>query len=238
MTSIRVLLVDDEEDFREPTLRFLSKTGMAVLGAGSACEMDIKRNDFAPDVIILDVNMPGESGFDVVKRLRRETDIGLVLLTARGDVDDRVFGLNQGADNYLTKPVNLRELEAVIRGIFGRLRSSEPEKERGWLFDAECWTLTAPDGKNAKLSAAEYRVLAALMAEPGQPVARDILFNVLGRIPPGAEDRSLDVLVSRLRRKFSDSNFAVPIQSVRNIGYVFPRPAAIIGNIFHAASLT
>lgn len=231
MRPIRVLLVDDEEDFRQPTLRYLTRMGMTVLGVGSAAEMDAKLAEFTPDVVVLDVNMPGETGFDAVKRLRRDSTSGLVMLTARSKVDDRIFGLTQGADSYLSKPVSLHELEVVIRGLFLRLEASPMKPESGWLFDASRWTLTAPDGKTERVSAAEHGVLALLMAAPGQPVARDALFQALGRLPSGPEDRSVDLLVSKLRRKFVDSQFTIPIRSVRNVGYVFLKPAAMQADI-------
>jgi len=104
MSPIRVLLVDDEHEFLTPVLRFLTKAGMQVVGAGSVEDMDAVLADFRPDVVVLDVNLPGESGFDAVCRLRQTTKAGLVMLTARTEIDDRVFGLTQGADAYFTKP--------------------------------------------------------------------------------------------------------------------------------------
>lgn len=226
MAPIQVMLVDDEEDFREPVARVLRKGGMDVIGVGSVEDMAGAMAGWRPDVIVLDINLPGESGLEAVARLRAETAAGLIMVTARGGLDDRVAGLTLGADSYLGKPINIRELEAIIRSLWSRLRqqpapvSSQP----AWVMDAERWTLTSPDGEEVSLSTAEHRVLTALTNQPGQPVPRDILFTALGKAAGGPEDRSLDVVVSRLRRKFTVSTGALPVRSVRGIGYVFPMP--------------
>lgn len=226
MSKIQVMLVDDEEDFREPVARFLRKVGMEVMDVGSVEEMAQSMTGFRPHVIVLDVNLPGESGLEALKRLRAESSAGLVMVTAQGGVDDRIHGLSLGADSYLGKPVNIRELEAVIRSLRSRVAPEQPASvpEPGWVFDTERWTLSSPTGEEARLSAAEHAVLTALTRHPGQPVSRDVLFTVLGRQSSGPEDRSLDVLVSRLRRKYPDSTTTLPIRSARGIGYVFPPP--------------
>lgn len=227
MPPIQVMLVDDEEDFREPVARVLRKCGMDVVGVGSVEDMATVTPGWQPDVIVLDINLPGESGLEAVGRLRAETAAGLIMVTARGGLDDRIAGLSLGADSYLGKPVNIRELEAIIRSLWSRLRQQPPApvaSQPGWVVDMERWTLTSPDGEVASLSAAEQRVLTALTDRPGQAVPRDTLFAVLGKAAGGPDDRSVDVLVSRLRRKFTASTSALPIRAVRGIGYVFPMP--------------
>lgn len=224
--KIHVMLVDDEEDFREPVARFLRKVGMEVVTVGSVEEMAPSMISWRPDVIVLDVNLPGESGLEALQRLRSESSAGLVMVTAQGGVDDRILGLSLGADSYLGKPVNIRELEAVIRSLWSRIAPGEPVAalERCWVFDTERWTLSSPTGEEVRLSGAEHTVLMALTQQPGQPVSRDVLFNALGKQPTGPEDRSLDVVVSRLRRKYTDSAVTLPIRSARGVGYVFPMP--------------
>jgi two-component system, OmpR family, response regulator len=230
MPTINVMLVEDEADFREPIARYLSKVGMDVLGVASVEEMDVALNSFRPDVIVLDVNLPGESGFEAACRLRATTSFGLVILTARGSVDDRVHGLMQGADTYLAKSVDSRELEAVIRNLCRRIRG-EQSVQPPWIFRCDAWTLVSPDGEEIKLSGAEYRVVAALTATPGKPVTRDILFEAIGRTAMEPDDRSLDVLVSKLRRKFKAPTTSLPVMSVRGIGYVFTDPVSVIGTL-------
>lgn len=226
MAPINVMLVDDEEDFREPVARVLRKCGMDVVGVGSTEEMAGAKEGWRPDVIVLDINLPGESGLAAVQRLRTETSAGLIMVTARGGLDDRIAGLSLGADSYLGKPINIRELEAIIRSLWSRVHQQPAPvaSQPAWVVDVQRWTLTSPDGEEVSLSAAEHRVLTALTDQPGQPVARDLLFAALGKTASGTDDRSLDVLVSRLRRKFTASTGALPIRSVRGIGYVFPMP--------------
>jgi two-component system OmpR family response regulator len=187
--------------------------------------------EFRPDVILLDVNMPHENGFDAARRLRPPTDARIIMLTARGMVDDRILGYSHGADGYLSKPVDVSELVAMIHSLYGRLHDRPPQDEPAWVFDAEGWTLSAPDGTVSKLSAAEYRVLAVLFSEPGQTVDRSVLFTALGHPQSNPYDRSLDVLISRMRRKLSSSSVPIPIKSVRGVGYVFPRPAILRGKV-------
>ncbi|NYS62415.1 response regulator transcription factor [Vreelandella salicampi] len=236
MTLIRIALVDDEPDFRQPVARYLHKRGMTVFEAGSIEALRGMLSDISPNIILLDVGLPGESGMDAIKSLREESNAGVIMVTAHGGLEARIEGLGRGADSYLCKPVSMRELEAVVLSLWRRIRNSDtvataaettkaqPAEE--WNFDVEAWVLISPDGEAVRLSAAEYGVLLQLTATPGEPVSRDHLFVALKKPQSGPDDRSLDVLVSRLRRKFSTSAFKLPIQSVRGVGYVFPGPVS------------
>ncbi|WP_346796458.1 response regulator transcription factor [Halomonas sp. Bachu 37] len=241
MPSIRIALIDDEPDFRQPVARYLRKRGMTVHEAGSVEDFRAELSDIAPNIILLDVGLPGESGLDAAKRLRDDTGAGVIMVTARGGLEERIEGLDRGADSYLCKPISMRELEAVVLSLWRRIGNDDtagtdaetpiaPMAE-GWTFDAEAWALISPDGERARLSAAEYGVLSLLTEAPGEPVSRDRLFVALKKPQSGPDDRSLDVLVSRLRRKFSTSAFKLPIQSVRGVGYVFPGPVSRRGSI-------
>lgn len=244
MPSIRIALVDDEPDFRQPVARYLRKRGMTVYEAGSVEELWPLLSDIAPHIILLDIGLPGESGLDAVQRLREETGAGVIMVTARGGLEERIEGLDRGADSYLCKPMSMRELEAVVLSLWRRIESNAmatsgaessmasmaPMAEQ-WIFDAKAWVLISPDGERARLSAAEYGVLSLLTEAPGEPVSRDHLFVALKKPQSGPDDRSLDVLVSRLRRKFSTSAFKLPIQSVRGVGYVFPSPVSRSGSV-------
>ncbi|TAN58008.1 MAG: response regulator transcription factor [Rhodospirillales bacterium] len=220
---IRVMLVDDEEDFRIPTASFLRKRGMNVHGVGSVEELLAAQPEFGADIVVLDVNLPGQSGLDAVETIRRDFNVRIVMATACRGVDDRVRGLSLGADSYLEKPIDMRELEAVIRSLWSRIApTGDTAAKDKWMFDAAAWTLAAPDGISVRLSAAEYNVVSLLARDPGTPVSRDTMFLALGKIACGPEDRSLDVLLSRLRRKFTASNHDFPLKSVRSVGYVMP----------------
>ncbi|MFA7428654.1 MAG: response regulator transcription factor [Rhodospirillaceae bacterium] len=221
--AIKVILVDDEEDFRDPVTRFLRRRGMTVHDVGSVEELTAALPAFAPDIIVLDLNLPGESGLDAVERLRGTCGAGIIMATARRGVDDRIHGLSLGADSYLEKPLDVRELEAMIRSLWGRLAARAPAApETVWLFSPEDWTLTAPDGLSIRLSTAEYNMITLLARKPGVAVSRDILFQALGKTASGPEDRSLDVLISRLRNKLAASEHALPLKAVRSVGYVLP----------------
>lgn len=241
MSSIRIALVDDEPDFRQPVARYLRKRGMTVHEASSVEALWPVLSEIAPNIILLDVGLPGESGLDAAKRLREESRAGVIMVTARGGLEERIEGLDRGADSYLCKPVSMRELEAVVLSLWRRIENDGPagaaaETSNGsiaeeWTFDAKGWALISPDGERARLSAAEYGVLSLLTEAPGEPVSRDHLFVALKKPPSGPDDRSLDVLVSRLRRKFATSAFKLPIQSVRGVGYVFPGPVSRCGSV-------
>lgn len=247
MPSIRIALIDDEPDFRQPVARYLRKRGMTVHEASSVEDFRAELADIAPNIILLDVGLPGESGLDAAKQLRDDTGAGVIMVTARGGLDARIEGLEKGADSYLCKPVSMRELEAVVLSLWRRIRSDDaaafnaealaakPPVEK-WVFDIEAWVLISPDGEKARLSAAEYGVLLLLTEAPGQPVHRDRLFVALKKLQSGPDDRSLDVLVSRLRRKFSTSAFKLPIQSVRGVGYVFPGPVSRSSSVYATSS--
>lgn len=240
MPSIRIALVDDEPDFRQPVARYLRKRGMTVYEAGSIEELRPVLSDIAPNIILLDVGLPGESGLDAVKSLREESKAGVIMVTAHGGLEERIEGLGRGADSYLCKPVSMRELEAVVLSLWRRIGNDDmlgataetptARMVKEWIFDAEAWVLISPDGERARLSAAEYGVLSLLTEAPGEPVSRDHLFVALKKAQSGPDDRSLDVLVSRLRRKFATSAFKLPIQSVRGVGYVFPGPVSRSGS--------
>jgi DNA-binding response OmpR family regulator len=227
MDALRVILVDDEADFREPVSRYLRKSGMDVRGVDSVEALDILLAEFPAQVVILDVNLPGESGLDAVHRLRQQTSAGLVMVTARGNVNDRVQGLSQGADSYFGKPVDLRELEAAIRSLAGRIETLNPDV---WIFDRDRWLLRSPLGEDVELTSDEYKLLVGLTDVPGETVDRDSLLRRMNKAPRNSEDRRLDVLVSRLRAKFSQRKGALPVKSVRGIGYVFFKPVRCIGD--------
>lgn len=225
ISCFNILMVEDDDDFRIPAIRFLTRKGMTVQGVPSAEEMYPCLDSFSPDVIILDINLPGEDGFTTARKLRQISDAGIVMLTARGSLDDRVQGLTESADIYLTKPVDMRELEAALLAVCRKQRPRSQPDGQSWVFDPGHWTLTSAEGEQCELSASEHTILLKLLEQPGTPVERSILFDALGKPAAGPEDRSLDVLLSRLRRKFTSPTCPLPVKSVRGIGYVFPRPA-------------
>ncbi|MCW2363831.1 MULTISPECIES: response regulator transcription factor [Sphingobium] len=231
-----VSIVEDDADMRILLERFLTSVGMEVTSFGDTSSLDEAWLATPPDVILLDVNLPGESGFMAAARLRARSMVGLVILTGRTAEEDRLLGLSMGVDHYLSKPVNLRELESVIRNL-GRRVGTKPviteapvmaSNRPGWSLDPSTWLLTAPNGCAVDLSSAEYQVLQSLLEEPGQARSREMLNEVLGKPRLGPDNRSLDVLVSRLRRKVEEAaSLSFPLRSARGTGYVFAGEARI-----------
>ena len=225
--NVRVLVIEDDEDLRDTLCRYLSGIGMEVHGLESAESLDEHLAQFPADLLICDVNLPGENGFSIVARLRQVSRAGIVMLTARGLEDDRMLGLSLGADHYLVKPVNLRELEFVIRNLHRRLSEMpmlepEPAAQGAWKFDSMVWSLTAPNGATALLTMAEFRMLQCLVVHPGEVATRAQLLAAMDRPNLEIYSRNLDVTVSRLRKKVEDAcGQKLPVTSARGMGYVF-----------------
>lgn len=228
MDHIRLLFVDDEEDFRTPITAILQREGMEVREAGSARQMDETLAHYAPDVIVLDLNLPDESGLDIASRLKREGNYTIVMLTAYGSVEDRIKGLTHGADYYLPKPVDSRELIAIVRNLAQREKGAATATA-AWLLDPLKWTLTTPDQVCHELTKAELQILAALAEQQGKAVKRQQLYAALGFPDYAPESRGLDIQVSRLRRRFTTAAYKIPIKTVHSIGYLFNAPIEVIG---------
>lgn len=232
--EVRVLVIEDDEDLRDTVCRYLSGVGITVYDLPSAEGLDQQLARFPVDILVCDVNLPSESGFSILARLRLATKIGVIMATARGLEEDRLLGLSLGADCYLTKPVNLRELEFVIRNLHRRLAGGaapqEPAAKERWAFDAARWMLTAPNGKSAQLTMAESRLMDCLIAHAGGVVTREEMLVALGRPNLEAYSRNLDVTVSRLRRRVEGiCEMKLPLNSARGTGYVFSGRGEVTG---------
>jgi DNA-binding response OmpR family regulator len=226
-------LLEDDADFREELVLGLGGYGFRVVFAcGSATEFYRHFDTDHCDVVILDANVDGsEDGFTVATRLRARQTVGIVMLTGRAALEDRVRGLEGGADVYLTKPVDLLELSSVIRSLARRMRISRgtpplPSLERspaiGWTLQDSGWILVSPDGSSLHLSAQERMFLNALIDASGTVVSRQELSQLFSpENPDDFELRRIDVLVSRLRAKAQSSGMKIPVLSVRGQGYVF-----------------
>ncbi len=223
----KLLLVDDEPTLREPLAEYLSRQGFDVREAANAA---IARNEiaaFAPDLVLLDVMMPGEDGLSLCRHLVETRELPVILLTARGEATDRIIGLEIGADDYVTKPFEPRELVARIRSVLRRAsRVPVPAEEDahyefdGWRLDPLKRKLTDPDGAVVSISTAEFRLLRALLDHPRQVLDRDRLLDMVQGREAHLFDRAVDNQVSRLRRKIErDSRDPQLIQTVRGGGY-------------------
>jgi two-component system phosphate regulon response regulator OmpR len=220
-----LLVVDDDPRLRDLLRRFLEREGFRVTAAGDAAEARHMLTLMHFDLIVLDVMMPGESGLDLTEAVRRERDVPVVLLTARGAPEDRIAGFERGADDYLAKPFEPRELLLRIRTILRRLATtSAPAAPAGPVrlgeasFDPARGLLTR-NGEPVRLTSGEAALLAALVARAGETLTREDLAAALGQEDAG--ERAIDVQVTRLRRKIeADPREPTFLQTVRGRGYV------------------
>ncbi len=229
MTAPNVLIVEDDPALRTLVMRALQQNGFNVRPAGSAPEMWNIMAESPVDVIILDIMLPGTHGLDLCRQIRQQSDVPLIFVSAKGTEVDRVIGLELGADDYLAKPFDTRELIARIRAVLrrGRMdRQHEGAGRREARFDG--WTVnfprrevTSPDGAVVDLTGAEFDLLAAFIDNPHRVVARERLIELSRARLGDSSDRSVDVLISRLRRKLSSEGGKTPIVTVRGVGYMF-----------------
>jgi two-component system phosphate regulon response regulator OmpR len=217
-----ILVVDDDRRLRELLQRFLRDQGFHVTMAGDAAAARKHMEGFSFDLIVLDVMMPGESGFELTRSLRGINEIPILLLTARTEAEDRITGLELGADDYLAKPFEPRELVARIRSILRRVPTAVDEDDTAIQLGEYSYTLDrleldGPAGP-VRLTGAEARLLRALAVQAGTPISREAL-KVSSRL--GGNLRAVDVQITRLRRKFEpDPKAPRYLQTVRGQGYV------------------
>ena len=224
----RILLVDDEKALREPLAAYLGKQGFTVREAESAARARSMLQAEPADLVLLDIMMPGEDGLSLCRHLVETRSLPVILLTARGEATDRIVGLEIGADDYVVKPFEPRELVARIRSVLRRASRAEavPAIERdymfeGWRLDPLKRRLTDPEGAVVAISSAEFRLLKAFLDHPRQVLDRDRLLDMVQGREAHLFDRSVDNAISRLRRKVEPDR-ADPqlILTVRGGGYM------------------
>jgi two-component system, OmpR family, response regulator len=222
--SARILVVDDDPGIREVLCDYLGQHGYLADGAASAEEMDRALAARPVDLIVLDLMMPGEDGLSVVRRLGGTPPV--VMLSAMGEETDRIVGLELGADDYLAKPCNPRELLARVRAVLRRPREDEAPAGAalefdGWRLDLVRRELRRPDGQAVTLSAGEFGLLRAFAERPGRILTRDQLLEAARGSDADVFDRAMDVQISRLRKKLDDGSGRELIATVRGEGYRF-----------------
>ncbi|MCS0494059.1 response regulator [Ancylobacter mangrovi] len=231
MTAERLLLVEDDRDIRGLLSDFLGGEGYAVEAVESGALMDRALMRGMPDLVILDIMLPGEDGLSICRRLRARSRVPILMLTARHDDIDRIVGLEIGADDYLGKPFNPRELLARIRALLrrstGALSAGAPERRRKrfarLVADLDARVIEDDGGQRVNLTTAEFDLLTCFLERPGRVLSRDQLLDWTRGRSADPFDRTIDVTVSRLRAKLAQ---CLPeeeqiITTVRNAGYLF-----------------
>jgi DNA-binding response OmpR family regulator len=227
-----IVLVEDDPPLRTLTARALQENGFVVRPAATGAEMWLALEHGEPDLIILDIMLPGTNGIDLCRMIREKSQVPIIFISARGSETDRVVGLELGADDYLTKPFGTRELIARIRAVLRREGGKQEGKQRslgllrfdGWTLNLPRRELLSPSGAVVDLTGAEFDLLVSLCEHTGRVIARERLIELSRTRLGDSSDRSVDVLVSRLRRKLSSTGNKAPIVTVRGVGYMFNAP--------------
>lgn len=229
-TDMNILIVDDDLDIRTLLAEYLEVYGCTTLLAADGQEMWEVINRHPVNLIVLDLNLPGRDGLTLCRELREKSDLPIIMLTARTAPFDRVLGLEMGADDYVCKPFEPRELLSRIRSVLRRFNSPSNERKSdainriqfaGWILDLVTRHLINPQGVIVSISGSEYRLLKIFLDSPNQILNRDHILNLTQGRDADPFDRSIDIQVSRLRQKLEeDSKDPQIIKTVRNEGYI------------------
>ncbi len=229
-TNTHILVVDDDRDIRTLLAEYLDSNGLRTLTATNGSEMRRVLEESRVDLIVLDLTLPGEDGLTLCRNLRASSSVPVIMLTARGEPLDRILGLEMGADDYLAKPFEPRELFARIRSVLRRTQALPPNMAQpdvatmrfaGWTLDLTARHLVNRDGVVVALSGAEFRLLKVFLDHPNRVLNRDQLLELTQGRESDPFDRSVDIQISRLRQKLGDdARTPTIIKTVRNEGYV------------------
>ncbi|USD31604.1 MULTISPECIES: two-component system response regulator TorR [Vibrio] len=233
--SYHVLVVEDDAATRSKLVGYFQNEGYQVSEAESGEQMRDTLQNHAVDLVMLDINLPGEDGLMLTRELRSQSDIGIILVTGRTDSIDKIVGLEMGADDYVTKPFELRELLVRVKNLLWRISAvrsadelSEQKKDDGnivrfaeWTFDVQRRALSK-NGEPVKLTKAEYELLVALSSYPNQVLSRERILNMISHRVDAPNDRTIDVLIRRMRAKmeFDPKNPQIFV-TVHGEGYMF-----------------
>ncbi len=222
-----IVILDDDAEIRTLVCDYLDRYGLRCIGVGTGAELKRVLARETVDLLLLDIMLPDTDGLKICQELRETTRMPIILLTALADESDRVVGLEMGADDYLTKPFSARELLARIRAVLRRVsdqvwvhqgKQADVFEFSGWRLSTKGRTLARPDGAFVSLTGGEFDLLVAFVRHPGQVLNRDQLLELTKGRNAQPFDRSIDVQLSRLRKKLDDENL---IKTVRGGGYLF-----------------
>lgn len=224
----QILIVDDDQEIRELLKEYLTRSGFDVLAAAEGGEMYQHLSNNTPDLIILDIMMPGDDGFSLCQQIRRTSQVPIIMLTAASDEADRVIGLELGADDYIAKPFSPRELMARIKALLRRAEFRQPEKESSrrirfadWVLDTLSQHLINDDGNEMDLTGSDFLLLSLFLQHPGQVMDRDSISDATRGRETLPMERGIDVQISRLRQKLGDNGKSPRIiKTIRGSGYM------------------
>lgn len=228
LANNHILIVEDDLVASTTLSAYISKEGYRVSTApdGQAMRDIFAKGDV--DLILLDINLPDEDGFSLLKEIRRQSEVGVIMVTGKAEDIDRIVALELGADDYVVKPFNIRELFARAKNLLRRTMSArlvlkdEPVKRfAGWSLSIPCRTLTSPNGEDVRLTRFEFELLVTLSKNSGRVLSRDSLIDHVSGRDRASSDRTIDVLIGRLRRKIElVPNDPRIILTVQGVGYV------------------
>jgi len=228
-----VLIVDDDASARRMLAEYLASHGYRALQAGDGGEMRVELEREPPDVVLLDLRLPGEDGLTLARYLRERYDVGIIMVTGAGAVVDRIVGLEVGADDYVAKPYDPRELLARLKSVMRRLQAKppagvpeQPDRSRARFgacqLDLAAHQLFAADGREIPITSMEFDLLKVFAEHPGKALSRDRILTLTHDREWEPFDRSIDIRIARLRRKIEpDPERPQVIRTVRNVGYMF-----------------
>ena len=228
MAATRVLVVDDDPAIRQMLAGYLAEHGYEVAQAASGREMRGELERALPAAVLLDIGLPGEDGLTLARFVRERYDVAIIMVTGAGDVVDRVAGLEVGADDYIAKPFDPRELRARLKSVLRRFESNKQPKQQSRITVGRCFLdlksrqLYDAKGAEVPLTAMEFELLKAFIERPNQVLSRDQLLTMTRNREWEPFDRSIDIRITRLRRKVeADPDRPRAIRTVRGAGYMF-----------------
>ena len=224
-----ILIVEDEPITRDQLVSYFEDEGFRVTSTGSGDEVLPLVMDTDVILVLLDIKLPGKDGLTLTREIRTQSDIGIILVTSKQEQIDRILGLESGADDYVTKPFDPRELLSRARNLIRRVHIEQKQRRKnhirifeGWQLDLNKRELTSPDAVKATLSAGEYQLLLAFMEQAGEVMNRDQLMNRIRNREWFPDDRYIDVLVGQLRKKLGErAANAKIIATIHGTGYLF-----------------
>jgi len=241
-----ILVVDDDQRLCRLVARYLQREGYEARTAISAAEMRVALREDDPDLVILDLILPDGDGFELARELLAQSDVAIIILTGKTDTVDKVVGLEIGADDYITKPFEPRELLARVRSVLRRRTAGQAVKSQGtvaqfgsWSLDLDAYELRADDGSHVNLTTHEFRLLSALVAHGQRVLTRDAILDSVFDRDWSPDDRSIDVLIGKLRKKLGDdARDPSMIRTVRGVGYKLIPSVCFSDTASSTASLT